>query len=389
MLRWGRCVLIGARGPGRGRPPAREACQERTLDVRFSPQAGQASNWCWAASGQMIMELLGEEPEKACQCRQAEEVLGVKGCCVDGRLLPARRGRSLPLRRAALARLRGAAGALRFDYRTTCDGLTFRQDDEACDARPLGWRELTAEICAGRPVIASLRSRGSARGHTMVVKGFSTRPQRRVLVVDPRRLCPAGRRLRGGAGRRLLAHLRGVRGGLGRPRPLGGFLRDPEAAVGKSGSRVRLYASTTNPVHVGGPHGARHPCRRRCVRLPTAAPPLRAVPSRWPAPVLALAEPEEGPEAGGEPARLPRGLRSRALRGHAEALRADEAAAAGRPARAPPGRDRRGQGADRPHPPRVVAAGGGPLRGRQLRGHPGRPPGVRDVRHRPRAWPAG
>jgi hypothetical protein len=71
--------------------------------------------------------------------------------------------------------------------------LPERYNDEARDARPLGWRELTVEICAGRPVIASLRSRGSTKGHTVVVKGFSTRPHRRVLVLDPARLCPPGR----------------------------------------------------------------------------------------------------------------------------------------------------------------------------------------------------
>ena len=80
-----------------------------------------------------------------------------------------------------------------FDYATTCDALPGRHDDNACLSRPLGWRELTAEICAGRPVIASLRSPAAARGHMVVVKGFSTRPQPRVLVVDPARVCPSGR----------------------------------------------------------------------------------------------------------------------------------------------------------------------------------------------------
>jgi hypothetical protein len=80
-----------------------------------------------------------------------------------------------------------------FEYATTCDGLPDRQDDAACDGRPLAWTALSAEICAGRPVIASLRSRGGQTGHTVVVKGFSTRPHPRVLVVDPAGLCPPGR----------------------------------------------------------------------------------------------------------------------------------------------------------------------------------------------------
>jgi hypothetical protein len=39
-------------------------------------------------------------------------------------------------------------------------------------------------------VIAALRPRGSGIGHLVVVKGFSTHPRPRVLVVDPARLCP-------------------------------------------------------------------------------------------------------------------------------------------------------------------------------------------------------
>lgn len=170
---------------------AREACQERTLSLRYSPQEGR--HWCWAASGQMVMEWLGEKPQHACQCRQAEQVLGVTGCCAS----------STSCTRAADApaacdepRWPGFVDRperYRFHYETTCDDLPGRQDDVACDLRPLGWRELTAEICAGRPVLAALRAAGSTQGHVVVVKGFSTRPHRRVLVVDPIQLCPPGR----------------------------------------------------------------------------------------------------------------------------------------------------------------------------------------------------
>jgi len=170
---------------------AREACQERTLSLRYAPQAGHY--WCWAASGQMVMELLGEEPNRACQCRQAEQVLGVKGCCVTPSScvpaddVPARCDE--PRWPAFVER----PDRFNFDYRTTCDALPNRQDDEACDGKPLGWRELTVELCAGRPVLASFRSPGSVRGHLIVAKGFSTHPNRRVLVTDPKRLCPPGR----------------------------------------------------------------------------------------------------------------------------------------------------------------------------------------------------
>src|SRR5262245_47585411 len=84
MFPRGRWLLIGLAGLAvltARSSSGQEACQERILSHRFSPPVGRANNWCWASSGQMIMELLGEEPQKACQCRQAEQVLGVKGCC--------------------------------------------------------------------------------------------------------------------------------------------------------------------------------------------------------------------------------------------------------------------------------------------------------------------
>jgi hypothetical protein len=193
MLRWGRCVLIAMVMPSVASAVAQEACPERVLDVRFSPPVGRANNWCWASSAQMVMELLGAEPDEACQCRQAEQVLGVTGCCVTpSSCVPAA---DLPARcdRPNWPPFVGHAERYPFDYLTTCDGLAGRQDDEACDGRPLAWRALTAEICAGRPVIASLHPRGSSRGHMIVVMGFSTYPAPRVLVVDPMRLCPPGR----------------------------------------------------------------------------------------------------------------------------------------------------------------------------------------------------
>ena len=193
MSPWRTCVLIGIAVLAAASVTGREACQERILSLRFTPPVGRANNWCWAASGQMIMELLGEEPKKACQCRQAEQVLGVKGCCVtSSSCLPAD---DLPARcdQPRWPAFVEKPDRYSFEYKTTCDSLEKRQDDESCDGKPLGWTELTAEICAGRPVIASLRPRGSAIGHTVVVKGFSSRPHRRVLVLDPSKLCPSGR----------------------------------------------------------------------------------------------------------------------------------------------------------------------------------------------------
>jgi len=165
---------------------AREACQERTLGLRYAPQAGRS--WCWAASGQMVMEFLGAPAGRSCQCRQVQAVLGATGCCaaadscVPASEVPPRCDE--PRWPAFVERPQAYA----FEFRTTCDALPGRQDDPGCDGSPIGWRALTVEICAGRPVIASFRIPGSAVGHTLVVKGFSTHGGRRVLLVDPARL---------------------------------------------------------------------------------------------------------------------------------------------------------------------------------------------------------
>ncbi len=174
---------------------AREACHERTLSLRYVPQSGR--NWCWAASGQMVMEFLGERASRACQCRQAQAVLGASGCCAAaGSCAPAS---EVPPRCDAprWPAFVEKADLYAFAYRTTCDDLPLRQDDAACDARPIPWRDLTVEICAGRPVIASFRAAGASVGHTLVVKGISAHGGRRVLLADPATLCPPGRACEG------------------------------------------------------------------------------------------------------------------------------------------------------------------------------------------------
>jgi len=192
-----KCALIALAMLSGPATSGEESCQERVLDLRFVPQASLANNWCWAASGQMAMELLGDGPDGTCQCRQAEQVLGVAGCCAaPGTCLAAH---PLPPRcdRPGWPAFVARPDRYAFDYRTTCDDLEGRQDDAACEGRPLAWDALTAELCAGRPLIASLRAPGAATGHMVAVKGFSTWPWPRVLVLDPRRLCPPGRHCEG------------------------------------------------------------------------------------------------------------------------------------------------------------------------------------------------
>jgi hypothetical protein len=48
MRALGRFGLVAAAVLAASNTLAREACQERTLSLRYTPQAG--SNWCWAAS---------------------------------------------------------------------------------------------------------------------------------------------------------------------------------------------------------------------------------------------------------------------------------------------------------------------------------------------------
>ncbi|MEI7662691.1 MAG: papain-like cysteine protease family protein, partial [Bacteroidota bacterium] len=47
-----------------------------SLPVTLHPQ--QMSNWCWAASGQMVMEHLGKNVD---QCTEANNEFGASNCC--------------------------------------------------------------------------------------------------------------------------------------------------------------------------------------------------------------------------------------------------------------------------------------------------------------------
>lgn len=170
---------------------AREACQERSLSLRYAPQESGA--WCWAASGQMVMDWLGETAERTCQCRQAERLSGVTACCAPSGACVRAAEAPPGCDDARWPAFVDRPDLYRFQFKTTCDALPGRHADDACDAKPLGWQELAAEICAGRPVLAALRVAESPVGHVVVVKGISTRPYRRVLVVDPKQLCPRGR----------------------------------------------------------------------------------------------------------------------------------------------------------------------------------------------------
>ena len=62
-------------GPGNANPACRPA---DTSSLQVTLRAQQADNWCWAASGQMIMEYLGQS---VAQCLQANNRLHRTDCC--------------------------------------------------------------------------------------------------------------------------------------------------------------------------------------------------------------------------------------------------------------------------------------------------------------------
>jgi peptidase C39-like protein len=62
-----------------GQDPAKKKCTppiQSSLPVPFYLQ--EKSNWCWAASAQMVMEYLGKSVK---QCDQANDVIGRNDCC--------------------------------------------------------------------------------------------------------------------------------------------------------------------------------------------------------------------------------------------------------------------------------------------------------------------
>ena len=171
---------------------ASEACQERTLGLRYAP------------AGRARLVLGGERPDDHGVPGRAGGPRVPVPPGPDGprcrRLL--RRGRLLPdsFRRAAALRRPALAARSSRSPRSTASSTArpatrcrAGRNDPSCDASPIGWRELSVEICAGRPVIASFRSPRSAVGHTLVVKGFSTHPSPPGAARRPGPALPSGR----------------------------------------------------------------------------------------------------------------------------------------------------------------------------------------------------
>jgi hypothetical protein len=173
---------------------ARSAADELILAVPTFAQ--ESEQWCWAATGQSVMEFLAPQLRPAlCQCRQAEaRAPGLRCCASAGTCAP-----SQPLDPAC--RDLGWPDFARhgFEFKTTCDPLP-EPDWSGCSRPPLTWEQLTTELRAGRPVVRAYRSgppeAPAPFGHSVVIFGFRTatdlRGTRRwILTFDPKSVCRA------------------------------------------------------------------------------------------------------------------------------------------------------------------------------------------------------
>jgi hypothetical protein len=120
-------------------PPA-----TKILDVALRPQ--EVDQWCWAASGQMVMEF---KNGNVSQCVQANNRFGLSNCCMN----PG----------AADCNLPGWPEFQKYDFDFQ------RTRDEA-----LSWDMLREEIgCKNNPVAFSWGWIGGS-GHMMVAVGYTT-----------------------------------------------------------------------------------------------------------------------------------------------------------------------------------------------------------------------
>jgi len=129
-----------------------------SLPVTLHPQ--QMSYWCWAASGQMVMDYLGKNVD---QCTQANNEFGTSNCC----------GSPFP-------------GSCNNGGWPEFDKYGF-SSVHTSDA-PLSWEQVKSEIsssCGKRPFCFTWHWAGGG-GHVMTAIGYdSIDGTRRVEVNDP------------------------------------------------------------------------------------------------------------------------------------------------------------------------------------------------------------
>jgi hypothetical protein len=162
-----------------GRVGSGETCPTTPTGVTFEIQ--QESNWCWAASGQMIMQFLAPGSASAfCQCKQAEMALSAStpgiSCC-SGCLSNSNVDCDHPSY--------PDFQAFGFTFQTTCGS---QQTD--CKDAPLSWDHLKAELCAGRPIAFTHLPKSGGLAHMMVAKDYREEGKKKwVLVLDPQKVC--------------------------------------------------------------------------------------------------------------------------------------------------------------------------------------------------------
>lgn len=122
-------------------------CNPTALSSQSVTLRGQEnSNWCWAASGQMVMSFLGNN---VAQCTQANQRLSRSDCC-NGPLPGGCNTTGWP---------EFAANGFRFDRTSNA---------------PLSWADVRSQIhCAKKPFAFSWHWPGGG-GHMMVVYGYAT-----------------------------------------------------------------------------------------------------------------------------------------------------------------------------------------------------------------------
>ena len=112
-----------------------------TVDVPTLPQ--QASNWCWAASGQMTMRYFGHDVG---QCTEANNRFGLTTCCQNN---------------SGSCNNGGWPEYEKY-------GFTATQTSDAA----LTWNQVQSQIyCAKKPIAFSWHWPGGG-GHMMVLKGY-------------------------------------------------------------------------------------------------------------------------------------------------------------------------------------------------------------------------
>ncbi|MBV9123045.1 MAG: C39 family peptidase [Planctomycetes bacterium] len=148
--------------------PAVEKDDEQVLPSPFHPQ--EHDNWCWAASGQMVMEYLGDPSKDYTQCAQVDKKLNKQGACSPPTGDPFQQWRQIY----------DVTGWPQFDQ----FGFTAKSTESRPD-KFLSWQEIKQQIQSKRPFCFTIEWL-QLGGHMVVVRGYRVSGgDREVLIYDP------------------------------------------------------------------------------------------------------------------------------------------------------------------------------------------------------------